>query len=91
VCCRFQSDHHLLVHGFLAAITSLFFGLGSTSGVHRFDCWELFQAVEDIRGLRADPELSETERRVMETITAVALPVICLPAFVIGGISAFRL
>jgi hypothetical protein len=54
-------------------------------------CWELFQAVEDIRGLRADPELSETQRRVVATITAVALPLVCLPAFVVAGISAFTM
>ena len=53
-------------------------------------CWELFQAVEDIRGLRANPELSETQRRMVATITAIALPVICLPAFVVAGICAFR-
>ena len=53
-------------------------------------CWEFYQAVEDIRGLCADPELSETQQRVVATITAVALPVVCLPAFVIAGISAFR-
>jgi hypothetical protein len=53
-------------------------------------CWEIFQAVEDIRGLRADPELSETQQRVIATITAIALPVICLPAFIVAGISAFR-
>ena len=54
-------------------------------------CWELFQAVEDIRGLRADPELSETERRVVATMTAVALPLVCLPAFIVAGISAFSM
>lgn len=52
-------------------------------------CWELFQAVEDIRSLRADPELSETQQRVVATISAVALLVVCLPAFVVAGISAF--
>lgn len=52
--------------------------------------WEVYQAVEDIRGLRADPELSDTQQRMVATITAVALPVICLPAFVVAGISAFR-
>jgi hypothetical protein len=54
-------------------------------------CWELFQAVEDIRGLRADPKLSETERHVVATITAVALPLVCLPAFIVAGISAFSM
>ena len=53
-------------------------------------CWEVFQAVEDLRALRADPELSRTQQRVVATITAVALPVICLPAFIVAGISAFR-
>jgi hypothetical protein len=54
-------------------------------------CWELFQAVEDIRALRADPELSETERGVVATMTAVALPLVCLPAFIVAGISAFSM
>ena len=54
-------------------------------------CWELFQAVQDIRALRTDPELSETQQRVIPTITAIALPMICLPAFIVAGISAFRL
>ena len=53
-------------------------------------CWELFQAVEDIRALRLDPELSEREQRVTASIAAISLPVICLPAFVVAGISAFR-
>jgi hypothetical protein len=53
-------------------------------------CWELFQAVEDIRALRSDPELSDREQRVIAGVTAIALPVICLPAFVVAGISAFR-
>jgi hypothetical protein len=53
-------------------------------------CWELFQAVEDIRGLRSDTELSESQQRVVANITAIALPVICLPAFIVAGISAFR-
>lgn len=54
-------------------------------------CWELFQAVEDIRGIRADPELSETQQRVVATISAIALSMICLPAFIVAGISAFRI
>ena len=53
-------------------------------------CWELFQAVEDIRALRLDPELSEREQRVTASVAAISLPVICLPAFVVAGISAFR-
>ena len=53
-------------------------------------CWELFQAVEDIRGLRSDPELSQRQQRVVASITAIALPLICLPAFIVAGISAFR-
>ena len=53
-------------------------------------CWELFQAVEDIRGLRSDTELAESQRRVIATLTAVGLSLICLPAFVVAGISAFR-
>ena len=53
-------------------------------------CWELFQAVEDIRALRSDPELSERQQRVVASVTAIALPAICLPAFVVAGISAFR-
>ena len=53
-------------------------------------CWELFQAVEDIRALRSDPELSEGQQRVVASVAAIALPVMCLPAFVVAGISAFR-
>jgi hypothetical protein len=53
-------------------------------------CWELFQAVEDIRGIRSDPELSETEQRVIAIATVVLMLVICLPAIVVAGISAFR-
>jgi len=53
-------------------------------------CWELFQAIEDVRALRTDPELSETPQRMVATITAIALPTICLPAFIVAGISAFR-
>ena len=53
-------------------------------------CWELFQVVEDIRGISADPELSKIQQLVFATIAAVALPVICVPAFVVAGISAFR-
>ena len=52
--------------------------------------WELFQAREDLRDIREDPELSETQRRVVARITAVALSLICLPAFILAGISAFR-
>ena len=52
-------------------------------------CWELFQAVEDIWGIRSDPELSETGQRVIALISAVLLLVICLPAIVFAGISAF--
>ena len=53
-------------------------------------CWELFQAIADIRALRADPELSDTQQRVVAGMTVVALLLICLPAFVIAGMSAFR-
>jgi hypothetical protein len=52
-------------------------------------CWELFQAVDDIRGLRDDPELSEAQQRRVATVTAIALPMVCLPAFAVAGISAF--
>jgi hypothetical protein len=54
-------------------------------------CWEVFQAVEDIRSLRADPELAEAQQRALATITAVALLLVCLPAFIIAGISAFSM
>ncbi len=53
-------------------------------------CWELYQAVDDIRGLASDPELSERQQRVMAAITAVAVFVLCVPAFVVAGMSAFR-
>ena len=53
-------------------------------------CWEVFQAVEDIRALATDPELSETQQRVVAAITAVTLTALCMPAFVIAGIAAFR-
>jgi hypothetical protein len=53
-------------------------------------CWELLQGIQDIRALDADPELSETEQRLITGITAIALPITCLPAFIVAGISAFR-
>lgn len=53
-------------------------------------CWELFQAVEDLRELPSDPDLSESERRFVTIFTAITFPVMCLPAFIIAGISAFR-
>ena len=52
--------------------------------------WELFQVVEDIHGLQPDPEISKKWRRVIYVFAALALPVICLPAFIIAGISAFK-
>ncbi len=52
--------------------------------------WELFQAVEDIRGIRSDPELTERGQRVVAAIVAVVLPVLCLPAFVVAGMAALR-
>jgi hypothetical protein len=48
-------------------------------------CWELFQAAEDIRALRTATEFSST----LTVITAITYPVICLPAFIVAGISAF--
>ena len=53
-------------------------------------CWEVFQAVEDIRGLAPDSELTETQQRVVAAITTVTLPILCVPAFVVAGITAFR-
>ncbi len=53
-------------------------------------CWELFQAVEDLRTLHSDPDLSESEQRFVTIFTAITLPVLCLPAFIVAGISAFR-
>ncbi|MEZ6065614.1 MAG: hypothetical protein R3B90_07850 [Planctomycetaceae bacterium] len=52
-------------------------------------CWELFQSFEDLRGLRVDPQVSETQQRAMATITAGVLLMVCLPAFIVAGISAF--
>lgn len=52
--------------------------------------WEVYEAVRDIRALRSDPELSESQQRFVATLTAVAIPVICLPAFIVAGITAFR-
>ncbi|HEU4340453.1 MAG TPA: hypothetical protein VFU31_02665 [Candidatus Binatia bacterium] len=54
-------------------------------------CWELFQLVQDIHGLHSDPELSERQQRLYATVVAIAVPLICLPAFLIAGITAFRL
>lgn len=71
---------------------SLRFGL-SVAAIAAFIAsmgWELYQAIEDIRAIRADPELSETQQRVVAGLTVIALLVICLPAFVIAGMSAFR-
>jgi len=53
-------------------------------------CWEVFQSVQDIRGLRNDPDLSERHQRLVATITTIVLPAMCLPAFVVAGIAAFR-
>jgi hypothetical protein len=52
--------------------------------------WEMCEAVKDIRALRSDPEISESQQRFVATVTAVAIPVICLPAFIVSGIAAFR-
>jgi hypothetical protein len=51
-------------------------------------CWFLYQAVEDIRKLPATPKLSKTQRRIAAIITAVVVPVILLPAFIVAGIAA---
>ena len=51
--------------------------------------WELYQAFLDIRAISADPELSKTGQRTIAGITAIALPITCLPAFIVAGISAF--
>jgi hypothetical protein len=48
--------------------------------------WELFQAWEDLRALHTSPEVSPT----VTAITAMAYPVICSPAFIVAGLSAFR-
>ena len=53
-------------------------------------CWELFQAVEDLREWHSDPDLLESEQRFVTIFTAITFPVMCLPAFIIAGISAFR-
>ncbi|HEY9467903.1 MAG TPA: hypothetical protein VIR54_32640 [Vicinamibacterales bacterium] len=52
-------------------------------------CWEWFQAIEDIRSMRTNPELSEAQPSTVATATVVML-VICLPAFAVAGISAFK-
>ena len=48
--------------------------------------WELFQAVEDSRALNT---ASEFPRKVA-IATVIVGPLICLPAFIIAGVSAFR-
>ncbi|MBI3417792.1 MAG: hypothetical protein HY043_21075 [Verrucomicrobia bacterium] len=53
-------------------------------------CWEMFQVFEDIRTLRADPKLNEMKQPAIAIFIAVALLVICLPAFIVAGISAFK-
>ena len=53
-------------------------------------CWEVFQAVGDVRALRYDPELTARGQRVISSVAAIAVSVICLPAFVVAGISAFK-
>jgi hypothetical protein len=90
MCGHLQSNSHLFVCGLLAFVASPALGLVAPLAFVASMCWELFQAVEDIRALRSDPELSEREQRVIAGVTAIALPVICLPAFVVAGISAFR-
>lgn len=49
-------------------------------------CWELFQATEDIRALQTAPEFS----RAVTVVTAITYPVICSPAFIVAGLTAFR-
>jgi hypothetical protein len=51
--------------------------------------WEAFQAVEDLRRLRADPELAGGEPSLLATAATIGLVVLCLPAFVVAGHSAF--
>lgn len=52
--------------------------------------WELFQAVRDIRRLRADSELSETQRQRFAIAIAFTLLAFCLPVFILAGVSAFK-
>lgn len=51
--------------------------------------WEVFSMVDDVRSLRGEPSMVEWERRIVPVVTAVATAVICLPAFIVAGISAF--
>jgi hypothetical protein len=52
--------------------------------------WELFQEVEYLHEMHSDPELSEGEQNVFTHITAIVTLAICLPAYIVAGISAFR-
>jgi hypothetical protein len=53
-------------------------------------CWEAFQAIKEILDLPADPELTAKQQRAVVALTTVALIVLCVPVFIVAGISAFR-
>lgn len=53
-------------------------------------CWEAFQAIEEILDLPADPELTVKQQRTVAALTTVALIILCVPVFIVAGISAFR-
>jgi hypothetical protein len=52
--------------------------------------WELFQAVEDLRGLRASRQLAEAHKQVIGVIVTLLLLMFILPVYIVAGISAFR-
>jgi len=54
-------------------------------------CWEAYQAITEILGLPADPELTAKQQSALAALTALALLVICVPAFIVAGINAFRM
>lgn len=50
--------------------------------------WEFSSIVDDVRSLHGDPNMRETQRRIVPVVTATMTMAICLPAFVVAGISA---
>jgi hypothetical protein len=81
IICLFVAFWNPPLHSILGGIAPVLF-IAST-------CWELFQAVEDLRNQRADPQLSKSQERLAGIVTALVLPLISLPAIVVAGIDAF--
>jgi hypothetical protein len=53
--------------------------------------WEVFEFAEDVRAFRNDSSLSASDKRIVAAIGILATPMLCLPAFMLSGIVAFRI